>query len=599
MSQLVNRRDLDFLLYELLDAESLCGYEHFSIHDRSSFDQVIEAAHTLAEQKFLPHAAKADAHEPSFDGTRVQMIPEVGAALRAYVDGGFLAAGFAAEHGGLQLPYTIVSACNALFIAANCGTAGYAFLTAAAANLLRVHGSAAQQARYLRPMLDGRFFGTMCLSEPQAGSSLADIRTRAIPQADGTYHLVGNKMWISGGEHELSGNIVHLVLARIEGAPAGTKGISLFIVPKYRLDAAGNPGLRNGVRLAGLNHKMGYRGTTNCALNFGEGEAAVGELVGRPNEGLACMFHMMNEARIGVGLGATMLGYAGYRYSLDYAKTRLQGRLPSNRDPASKPVAIIEHTDVRRMLLAQKAYVEGGLALGLYCATLVDELAVASDAARREELGLLLEILTPIAKAWPSEWGLEANKLAIQVLGGYGYTRDYPVERLYRDNRLNPIHEGTNGIQALDLLGRKVTMKNGAAFRRLVAQMQATAARASAVPSLSEQGVEFSAALARATVTTQALAQVAADGRPDLFLANAAAYLDLLGHTVIAWMWLRQALVAQAALALATGADADFYAGKLAACRYFFRYELPKTRVQAELLQRFDDTVLNLSAALL
>ncbi len=466
---LIPRRDLDFLLYEWLDLPALCRHERFAGHDRATFDQVIDAASKLAEEKFLPHAAKSDANEPHFDGTRVHMIPEVKQAIDAYIAGGFLAAAFPQEDGGLGLADTIAAAANSQFSAANVGTAGYSFLTAAAANLLRVHGSREQKTRYMQPMLEGRFFGTMCLSEPQAGSSLADIKTRAVRQADGSWHLVGNKMWISGGEHELSDNIVHLVLARIEGAPAGTKGISLFIVPKFRLDAQGQPAQRNGVRLAGLNHKMGYRGTTNCALNFGETEPAVGELVGRENQGLACMFHMMNEARIGVGLGATALGIAGYRYSLDYARTRQQGRPASNKDPVSKPVAIIEHADVRRMLLAQKAYVEGGLALGLYCARLVDELEAAPDSKEAEETRLLLEILTPIAKAWPSEWCLEANKLAIQVLGGYGYTRDYPVERYYRDNRLNPIHEGTNGIQALDLLGRKVTMQNGAALRLLLA----------------------------------------------------------------------------------------------------------------------------------
>jgi len=596
LSELISRRDLDFMLYELLDAPSLCRHARFAMHDRGTFDHVIEAAYTLASEQFLPHAAQSDANEPYFDGTQVHMIPEVKQALRAYVDGGFLSAAFDSEYGGLQLPYTIVAASNALFIAANCGTAGYPFLTAAAANLLRVHGSSDQKNRYMMPMLSGRFFGTMCLSEPQAGSSLADIRTRAVPQADGSYHLVGNKMWISGGEHELSENIIHLVLARIEGAPPGTKGISLFIVPKYRLDFAGDPGPRNGVRLAGLNHKMGYRGTTNCALNFGEHDPAVGELVGRPNEGLACMFYMMNEARIGVGLGATMLGYAGYRYSLDYAKTRLQGRLPSNRDPASKPVAIIEHTDVRRMLLAQKSYVEGGLALGLYCATLVDEMEVASDAVARENLNLLLEILTPIAKAWPSEWGLEANKLAIQVLGGYGYTRDYPVERLYRDNRLNPIHEGTNGIQGLDLLGRKVTMKNGAAFRLLLATITATSTQSADDLNLAEYSAALLKMTARVAMTTQILSGAATKGNTELFLANASTYLDMLGHVVIAWMWLRQAQVAELASVQAVGNDLDFYKGKLAACRYFFRYELPKAAVSADLLDRLDDTVMAMDA---
>jgi butyryl-CoA dehydrogenase len=590
---LIPRRDLDFLLYEWLDIPALCRHERFAGHDRGTFDQVIEAATRLAQEQFLPHAAKADANEPHFDGSRVHMIPEVKQAIDAYIAGGFLSAAFPQEDGGLGLPYTIAAAANAQFSAANVGTAGYSFLTAAAANLLRVHGSETQKARYMRPMLEGRFFGTMCLSEPQAGSSLADIKTRAVPQADGSYHISGNKMWISGGEHELSDNIVHLVLARIEGAPAGTRGISLFIVPKYRLDAQGNPGARNGVRLAGLNHKMGYRGTTNCALNFGEGEPAVGELIGREHNGLACMFHMMNEARIGVGLGATALGIAGYRYSLDYARTRAQGRPASNKDPASKPVAIIEHADVRRMLLAQKAWVEGALALGLYCAKLVDEQEAETDPRRKEEAHLLLEILTPIAKAWPSEWCLEANKLAIQVLGGYGYTRDYPVERYYRDNRLNPIHEGTNGIQALDLLGRKAMMQQGAALRLLSGKIAATAKAAASDAELAEYARDLDQALALAGTTTQVLAGAALKGQVDLFLANAAYYLDMLGHIVLAWIWLQQAQVAQAAAGSATGVEREFYQGKLYACRYFFRYELPRARRSAELLQKLDDTTLS------
>ncbi|MDR3418674.1 MAG: acyl-CoA dehydrogenase [Nevskia sp.] len=596
MSTLIPRRDLDFLLYEWLDAAALCKYPRFSAHDRSTFDQVIEAATRLAEEKYLPHAAKADANEPHFDGSRVHMIPEVKEALDAYIAGGFLAAAFPAAEGGLGLPYCVAAAAGAQFSAANPGTAAYSFLTAAAANLLRVHGSAEQQARYMRPMLEGRFFGTMCLSEPQAGSSLGDIRTRAVPQADGSYHIVGSKMWISGGEHELSSNIVHLVLARVDGAPAGSKGISLFIVPKYRLDAAGLPTQRNGVRLAGLNHKMGYRGTTNCALNFGETEPAVGERVGLENQGLACMFHMMNEARIGVGLGATALGIAGYRYSLDYARTRLQGRPVTDKDPASKPVPIIRHADVRRMLLAQKAYVEGALALGLYCARLVDELEAADDPRQREETRLLLEILTPIAKAWPSEWCLEANKLAIQVLGGYGYTRDYPVERYYRDNRLNPIHEGTNGIQALDLLGRKVAIQNGAALRLLTARMLASA-KSAGEPQLAEYAAALEAAVKLAVAATGTLASAALAGKVELYLANAAYYLDMLGHIVIAWLWLQQAQVASAGLARAEAGARDFYEGKLYACRYFFRYELPRAQRCAELLQRLDDTTLSVPEA--
>ncbi|TXH04559.1 MAG: acyl-CoA dehydrogenase [Nevskiaceae bacterium] len=593
MSALINRRDLDFLLYDWLDVPALCATARYAQHDRATFESVIEAAHTLAEEKFLPFAAKLDANEPMFDGERVHIVPEVKDALRAYVEGGFLSAAFDADVGGSQLPYVVAQAVASLFASANGPAVGYMMLTAAAANLLRAHGTAEQQARYMRPMIEGRWFGTMCLSEPQAGSSLGDIKTRAAPQPDGSYRITGNKMWISGGEHELSENIVHLVLARIEGAPAGVKGISLFIVPKFHVNDDGTLGARNGVRLAGLNHKMGCRGTVNTVLNFGETPCA-GYLVGKPNEGLACMFHMMNEARIGVGLAGVMSGYAGYLFALDYARQRPQGRPVGDKNPDSKPVAIIAHSDVRRMLLQQKAYVEGGLALCLYCAKLVDEKATAGDAKQKEELGLLLEILTPIAKAWPAEFCLEANKLAIQVLGGYGYTRDYPVERHYRDNRLNAIHEGTNGIQGLDLLGRKVTMKSGAAFRLLLARMQQTA-RAAVEPELAEHATALNEALARAARTTQALAAVAMQGNVELFLANAHLYLEMLGHTVVAWLWLQQAQCALRARAgTAAGADRDFLDGKLAACRYFFRHELPKTQHQAELLARLDDTSLTL-----
>jgi len=591
MTDLVNRRDIDFLLYEWLDLPALCAHERYAQHDRATFEQVIDAAYRLAVEQFMPHAAKADANEPHFDGTRVEMIPEVGEALRAYVAGGFLAASFDADRGGMQLPYTINAVLNGIFTAANIGTTGYAFLTVAAANLLCAHGSPDQQRRYLQPMIEGRWFGTMCLSEPQAGSSLGDIRTRAIPQPDGSYHLVGNKMWISGGEHELTENIVNLVLARIDGAPAGTKGISLFIVPKRRVDADGKLGARNGVRLAGLNHKMGYRGTTNCALNFGESEAAVGEIVGAPNHGLAAMFHMMNEARIVVGMGAAMLGYAGYRFSLDYAKTRSQGRPIAAKDPLAKPVSIIEHADVRRMLLQQKAWVEGGTGLALYCAKLIDELGLASGDAR-EELRLLLEILTPIAKSWPSEYCLEANKQAIQILGGYGYTRDYPVERLYRDNRLNPIHEGTLGIQAIDLLGRKATMKGGAALKLLLARMATTLDGTARMPELAEFRTSLQVGIDVVVRVTRTLTEAAAQGQIERSLANATLYLDMLGNLVVAWLWLDQARVALNRASNAGAVDQPFYEGKLNACRYFYRYELPRALRYAELLESLDDTVL-------
>lgn len=588
----LNLRDLDFLLYEWLDAASLCERERYAHHSRETFDSIIETAAKMAQEHFLPHAAKLDANEPTFDGERVHLIPEVKAAIDNYLEAGFLTGPFDEDLGGMQLPYIITVAYNALFNGANVATMGYPFLTGAAANLLSTFGSDQQKDRFVKPMLEGRFFGTMCLSEPQAGSSLADITTKATPTDQGDYLISGSKMWISGGEHDLSENIIHLVLAKIPGGPPGVKGISLFIVPKYRLKEDGTSGEHNDVRLAGLNHKMGWRGTVNTVLNFGEAGDCRGILIGEPHKGLRYMFHMMNEARIGVGFGAATIGYAGYMYSLDYAKTRKQGRLPSSKDPSTPPVRLIEHADVKRMLLAQKSYVEGALALGLFCAKLVDEQQTTTDDATKDEVSLLLDLLTPIAKAWPSTYCLKANELAIQVLGGYGYSREYPVERLYRDNRLNPIHEGTNGIQALDLLGRKVTMKQGAALLHLSQRIEATIEATKETPALKEFSEALAAARQLVFETTQTLMGAAMNGEVEVFLANASEYMDLLGHVVIAWLWLEQAQTANHQLATCSEADKPFYLGKLRACQYFYRWELPHTQRQAALLQSLDDTCL-------
>ncbi|HEY8706799.1 MAG TPA: acyl-CoA dehydrogenase, partial [Burkholderiaceae bacterium] len=484
-------------------------------------------------------------------------------------------------------------------------------------------GTPAQQDAFAKQEFAGRYSGTMCLSEPQAGSSLSDVVTRATPDGDDferdalgpRYRLRGNKMWISNGEHELSENIIHLVLAKIPGPDgkliAGTKGISLFIVPKKLVGPDGElTGERNDVALAGLNHKLGYRGIPNTLLNFGEGKfpvrgdvsgggldgrgaGAIGYLVGKPHEGLRCMFHMMNEARIAVGLGAAMLGYAGYEASLEYAKDRPQGRPirkatlgdVGGKDVAKPQVPIIQHADVKRMLLAQKSYCEGALALELYCARLVDELATGTPQASADA-GLLLEMLTPIAKSWPSEWCLEANSLAIQVLGGYGYTRDFPVEQYWRDNRLNMIHEGTHGIQALDLLGRKVVMQGGAGLALLAGKVEATIERARAVPPLAEHAEALTTALKHLGSATKA---AWATGDPEEALANATPYLQAFGHTVLAWVWLDVALCAHPKLGDA-GSDDALLHGKLAACTYFFRYELPRIGAWLQVVETCDPT---------
>ena len=582
------RSTVDFLLYQWLNAESLNQRARFADHNRETFDAVLDTCERIAREKYAPFNRLVDTEEPRFDGEKVILPQATHEAHKAYVGSGMLTASEDYEIGGMQLPYTVEAAANAFFACASVSI-GSAMLTRGNAGLLMVHGTAMQKAVFAANEFSGRWSGTMCLSEPQAGSSLSDVVTRATPDGDDfendplgpRYRLRGNKMWISSGEHELTENIVHLVLAKIPGPDGklipGTRGISLFIVPKKLVNTEGQlTGVRNDVALAGLNHKCGWRGTTNTLLNFGEGKypvdgraGAFGYLVGKPHEGLRCMFHMMNEARIGVGMAATMLGLAGYYASLDYAKNRPQGRLmnAAGKDAASPQVRIIEHADVKRMLLAQKAYGEGALALELYCARLVDE-QHTGDAATADQARLLLEVLTPIAKSWPSEWCLEANSLAIQIHGGYGYTRDFPVEQYWRDNRLNMIHEGTHGIQAADLLGRKVRMEGGRGLSLLAERVQATVAQASQQAVL----VDHARALTDALVQIKAGTEAAwATGEPSQALANAVPYMQAFGHVVLAWIWLDVAL---AALRLeATNPDRI---GRLAAARFFFHYELPK-----------------------
>ena len=588
MSQL--RSTLEFLVYDWLQAESLTNRARYADHSRETFDAVMDTCERIAREKYAPFNRTVDTQEPEFDGEKVIQPQCTHDARKAYADSGMLSAAQPYEKGGMQLPYVVEAAANSFFACASISI-GSNLLTVGNANLLRVHGTLMQQTVFADNEFNGRWAGTMALSEPQAGSSLSDILTRAEPDGEdfesdplgARYRLKGNKMWISSGDHELTENIVHLVLAKIPGPDGklipGVKGISLFIVPKKLVDTEGNlTGERNDVALAGLNHKLGGRGTTNTLLNFGEGKypvrggaGAIGYLVGKPHEGLKCMFHMMNEARIGIGMAATLLGLAGYYASLEYAKNRPQGRpmTEGGKDASSPQVPIIEHTDVKRMLLAQKAYCEGALALNMYCAKLVDEgrTGNAEEAARAK---LLLEVLTPIAKSWPSENCLEANSLAIQIHGGYGYTRDFPVEQYWRDNRLNMIHEGTHGIQAADLLGRKVIMQSGAGLQLLAQTIQGTIEKALTQPALARYANDLAKALQEVGAATKA---AWATGNPQEALANAVPYMQAFGHTVLAWIWLEVALKVQEQDAVLSSAA---NVGRMGAVRYFYHYELPK-----------------------
>lgn len=601
------RSTLDFLLYDWLRTEGLATRERYADHSRETFAAVLDTCERIAREKFAPYNRLVDTQEPQFDGEKVILPQATLDARRAYAESGMLSAAQDYDIGGMQLPFVVESAANSFFAKASVSI-GSNLLTTGNANLLMAHGTELQRQVFALNEYNGRFTGTMCLSEPQAGSSLSDVATRAVPDGEGSaddplgprYRLHGHKMWISSGDHEMAENIVHLVLAKIPDADGrlvpGVKGISLFIVPKHLVDTEGRlTGERNDVALAGLNHKLGWRGTTNTLLNFGEGRypvrggaGAIGYLVGRPGDGLRCMFHMMNEARIAIGMAATMLGYAGYEASLDYAMNRPQGRPlgVGGKDASAPQVRIIEHADVKRMLLAQKSYCEGALALGLYGALLVDEQRTGSPEAA-EEARLLLEVLTPVIKSWPSEFCLEANSLAIQIHGGYGYTRDFPVEQYWRDNRLNMIHEGTHGIQAMDLLGRKVVMEGGRGLQLLAGRINRTIERAIHVPELAAYANALGQALQDVGAATKA---AWATGDPQEALANAVPYMQAFGHTVLAWIWLDVAL---AAVALPASPARQ---GRLAAMRYFFHYELPRIGAWLKVVRERDQTCAGLPA---
>ncbi|WP_226663221.1 acyl-CoA dehydrogenase [Microbulbifer aggregans] len=589
-AQALSERDLAFMLYELFDVEALTTRPRYADHSRETFDAAIETGKNVALKYFLPIRQKVDINEPTFDGERVHLLPEIKPALDAVIEAGLAAPATDFDDGGMQLPLVVANAVQSHLAAVASTTLAYISLTTANANLIEAHGSAEQIEKWVKPMRAGRFMGTMAMTEPGAGSGLADLTTTATCEPDGSYRITGNKIFISGGDHELSDNIVHLVLARVKGAPKGVKGISLFIVPKFLVNDDGSIGERNDVALAGLFHKMGGRGHTSTALSFGENGGAVGYLVGEENRGLLYMFHMMNEARIMVGTNAALTALTGYQYALDYARERPQGRLLANKDADSAPVNIIEHPDVRRMLLTQKAYAEGAYALCLYGSQLADDEKTAETAEARERAHTLLDFLTPIIKSWPSEYGPQANSLAIQVMGGHGYINEHPVEMFYRDNRLNPIHEGTTGIQSLDLLGRKVPMNQFAGYRAVLEEIQGTIELAGNTE-LSLFAVDLQAALVELQETTTTVFGAIADKNPDLVFSNSVSYLELFGHIVIAWIWLRQGLAADAGLQRNPHPEEEaFYRGKLQAMQYFFHAELPKIYHWSKLVREIDST---------
>lgn len=587
----MSMRNLQFTLHEFIGKQKTKQYKNSDNYSKKSVDLIIKAAFDFAKTAMYPIFEDMDRNPPEFNQGIVQVHPDVRTILETLGKDGWLAATFPEEWGGESMPSTIFHAVNYIFTAANYSASVYSQLTRESAKLIYTFGSDDLKKTYLPPMLEGTWQGTMALTEPDAGSSLGDLITTAAPCDDGTYLITGEKVFISAGDHNGADNIVHLMLARIKDAPAGVKGISLFVVPKLRFDKNGEL-IDNDIIVSQIFHKMGYKGAPITGLNMGEKNNCIGYLVGEANKGLFYMFQMMNSARLDVGMGATGIATAAYHSALDYAKDRKQGRLMSDKK-AEKQVSIMNHSDIKRMLLFQRAVTEGGLALVLQCG-LYEELTLALPGKEREEAELLLDLLTPVAKSFPAEMGIHSTNQSLQCFGGYGYCDDFPVEQHCRDIRIHPIHEGTTGIQGLDLLGRKVRMQNGKALKLFFQEVEKTISDAKAYPELKEISEDLSTAVTTISETTEFLKKMAIEQGDEAFLANATLYLEMFGYFVIAWLWLAQSIIAMEKISQGKlkKVDKNFYNGKLKVADYFFSNELPKVNSLSQTLKREKSVIL-------
>jgi len=593
---LVDDRLVDLLLREVHPLEKLCTLPHFRDHDVSGMELYLENLRRFARDVLFPTYRRMDAQPPDWKDGQVRVHRDMHELYPRMLELGVVSATRPNAVGGHQLPMTVATAGHAYLMAANVSVCGFFGLTGGAAHLLEAFGDEDIQRKFMDPLYSGRWTGTMALTEPQAGSSLADIATRATPDPTASdprrFRIVGNKTFISGGDHDITENIVHLTLARIDGAPAGSKGISLFAVPKRREEAGKLVG--NDVCVTGLIHKLGWRGLPSTVLSFGESNDCIGYLVGEPHRGLSHMFQMMNEARILVGLNATGTASAAYQEALAYAKTRTQGRPVTERNVSRPQVPIIEHADVRRMLLRQKAIVEGSLALLITTAWYADLAEHDEDERRRRHAKGMLDLLTPIAKNFPAEWGFEATTLALQVHGGYGYSTEYLPECWMRDQKLNTIHEGTTGIQGLDLLGRRAVAEGGAslaALRRDVVTTVDLAARAGLEPAW---GHAVLSSLDEAIALTQELGGRGLAGDVDGMLLHGYDYLTMMSIIVVAWQHLE---IATAARSSSRQADERWAAGLLESARYWICTELPRTKHLASLCRTAESSYQTMESA--
>ena len=585
--QYLSMDNLKFLLHEVHQVSDLLNYPHYADFDEEGIDLMLDSAKDLADQELFPYITAMDEQPVRFDQGKIITHPQLRKFVEKSAENGWIRAEFEHEHGGLQLPSMVKASAEHIFYSANNHAQGYVGLTAGAADLIATFANQELIDTYLPNMLDGKWLGTMALTEPQAGSSLSDLTTSATPAEDGHYLIKGQKIFISGGDNDFSENIIHLMLARIDGAPAGTKGISLFVVPKMRIEEDGSL-TPNDVTTAGDFEKMGQRGYCTTHLVMGDHNDCRGWLVGEAHKGLKYMFQMMNGARIGVGITATSIASAAYYASLQYAKERPQGRKltrDGKKDMSQEPTLIINHPDVRRMLFLQKAIIEGSLSLLLECSKLADQ-STHTEGDESEAYLDLLEILTPVAKTYPSEKGQVAISNGLQVLGGYGFCMDFPLQLYYRDVRISAIYEGTTGIQSLDLLGRKATMKNGKALQLLLKAISSTMEEAMAYDELQPYCKALQEQLGLMQKVLGHLMPFAMQGDYERFLADATIFMEMACNIIIGWQWLKQGVVAKQALLGAGNArfTPEFYQQKLHTMKFFFKYELPRCTGHAQIL---------------
>lgn len=574
-----SKRDLYFQLFELADCESLCQYPYFQDHDKESFMMVLDAAEAIAEKMLLPLLTEMDRNEPQLIDGKIRIHEGMKAIIKKMGEDGWVNAAFDYEEGGQQLPTTILNAAGFIFQAANYSSSIFTYMSGGASNLIRTFGSKELIETFTPAIYSGKWQATMALTEPDAGSSLSDIITAAEPTSqEGVYKIKGQKIYISAGDHDACENVVHLMLAKIKGAPLGAKGISLFVVPQKRIE--GDSLVWNDVTTAGIFHKMGYKGAPIAHLSMGASDDCYGYLVGEPHKGLSYMFQLMNEARVTVGMNATAIGTAAYYASLNYAKERPQGRKISEKNPQLPQTPIINHADVKRMLLFQKSVVEGSLSLLIYCSKLADLIHVEIGDAK-EKYALLLDLLTPIAKSYPSEMCCLSTSAAVQTLGGAGYTTDFPVEQFYREARIHPIHEGTTGIHGIDLLGRKVSMQHGKAAQILFIEIETSIEKAMSNDALKPYAEKLRNYILKVQEVTQHLLSLAQQGETEKYLADATLYLEMFGIVTIAWQWLQQAETALRRMEQAHAEDKNFYQGKWMTMKYFYEYELVKIEALA------------------